>query len=183
MSKGPILVPLAPAHLAGLAAFQAAFVLAFIDIRLSAAPLALFLAACFIAPFVPRFNFFLPIISRGTKDLRAVSLTFDDGPDPVTTPALLDLLEKYGAHATFFVTGLNASAHPDLIRQILSRGHAIGNHSYHHSSLLMLKSGGTLRKEIMSAQSVLREFDITPLAFRPPVGITNPRLWRVLLEC
>jgi peptidoglycan-N-acetylglucosamine deacetylase len=182
MSRGPIIVPLAPAHLAGLAAFQAAFVLAFIDIRLTIPPLALFLAVCFIAPFLPRFSFFLPIVSRGIKNLRAVSLTFDDGPDPATTPALLDLLEKYAAHATFFVTGLNASAHPDLVRQILSRGHTIGNHSYHHSPLLMLKSGGALRKEITSAQSVLREFDITPLAFRPPVGITNPRLWRVLLE-
>jgi peptidoglycan/xylan/chitin deacetylase (PgdA/CDA1 family) len=169
MSRGPTLVPLTPAHLAGLAAFQAAFVLAFIDIRLSAAPLVLFLVACFITPFLPRFSFFLPIISRGRKDLRAVALTFDDGPDPATTQALLDLLAKYATPATFFVTGLNASAHPDLIRLILSRGHSIGNHSYHHSPLLMLKSGETLRKEITSAQSVLREFDITPLAFRPPV--------------
>jgi len=106
----------------------------------------------------------------------------DDGPDPATTPALLDLLAKYGARATFFVTGLNVVAHPDLIRAILSRGHAIGNHSYGHSPLLMLKSGSTLRGEIASAQAVLGAFDIAPLAFRPPVGITNPRLWRALLE-
>jgi len=182
MRRGPTIVTFAPAHLTGLAAFQAAVLLACIDIRLAAAPLLLFLAACFIAPFVPCLGFFLPIICRGRKDLSAVALTFDDGPDPATTPALLDLLAKYGAHATFFVTGRNAEAHPDLIRLILSRGHAVGNHSYSHSPLLMLKSDATLREEIRSAQTVLREFDIAPLAFRPPVGITNPRLWRALIE-
>jgi peptidoglycan/xylan/chitin deacetylase (PgdA/CDA1 family)/2-polyprenyl-3-methyl-5-hydroxy-6-metoxy-1,4-benzoquinol methylase len=182
MRPGPTIATLAPAHLAGLAAFQAAFILAFIDVRLAAAPLLLFLAACIIAPFLPCLGFFLPIICRGGKDLGAVALTFDDGPDPATTPALLELLAQYGARATFFVTGLNASAHPDLIRLILSRGHTIGNHSYSHSPLLMLKSGATLRREISSAQALLRGFGITPLAFRPPVGITNPRLWRALLE-
>jgi peptidoglycan/xylan/chitin deacetylase (PgdA/CDA1 family)/ubiquinone/menaquinone biosynthesis C-methylase UbiE len=182
MRRGPTIVTLAPAHLAGLAAFQAALVLVFIDVRLAAAPLLLFLAACFIAPFLPCLGFFLPIVCRGRKDIGGVALTFDDGPDPATTPALLDILAKYGARATFFVTGLNAEAHPDLIRAILSRGHTIGNHSYGHSPLLMLKSAAALRREIASAQALLRTFEIAPLAFRPPVGITNPRLWRALID-
>jgi peptidoglycan/xylan/chitin deacetylase (PgdA/CDA1 family)/SAM-dependent methyltransferase len=182
MRRGPTIVTLAPAHITGMAAFQASFVLAFIDIRLAAVPLVLFVVACFIAPFLPSFSFFLPIISRGRTGLRAVALTFDDGPDPATTRSLLDLLAKHGAHATFFVTGLAAAAYPDLIRLILSRGHDIGNHSYRHSPWLMLKGGEELRKEITSAQSVLRKFNITPLAFRPPAGITNPRLWRALIE-
>jgi peptidoglycan/xylan/chitin deacetylase (PgdA/CDA1 family)/SAM-dependent methyltransferase len=111
-----------------------------------------------------------------------VALTFDDGPDPEVTPLLLDLLDRHSVSATFFVTGERAARHPSIIRDILSRGHAIGNHSYHHFPFLMLKGIRTLRREIESTQSLLAGFGIVPLAFRPPVGITNPLLWRVLLE-
>jgi peptidoglycan-N-acetylglucosamine deacetylase len=182
MRRGPTLVPLAPAHLAGLGAFQAAAVLAFFDLRFAAVPLALFLFLCLMAPFIPGFGFFLPIVSRGRRDRRAVALTFDDGPDRATTLRLLELLSMNGVTATFFVTGLRAAAHRDLVREILSRGHSVGNHSYRHSPFLMLKGTERLRGEIIATQSLLAEFGIRPLIFRPPVGITNPRLWRVLLE-
>ncbi|OHD66543.1 MAG: hypothetical protein A2176_02085 [Spirochaetes bacterium RBG_13_51_14] len=182
MSRGPTIVPLAPAHLAGLVALQAAIILAFIDIRCAGIPLALFLITCFVAPFFPRLSFYLPIVSRGKRDSRAVALTFDDGPDPDTTPALLDLLAQQGVPATFFVTGRRATLHRGLMREILSRGHSVGNHSYHHSPLLMLKKTDTLREEINKTREVLLESGIASFAFRPPAGITNPRLWRVLLE-
>ncbi|MBN2159522.1 MAG: polysaccharide deacetylase family protein [Spirochaetes bacterium] len=182
MKKGPTIFPLAPAHLAGLGAFQTALVLAFIDIRLAALPLALFLLLCFAAPFFPRFSFYLPIVHRGSRDSRSVALTFDDGPDPAATPALLDLLAKHGVPAAFFITGQRASRHPDLVRMILSRGHAVCNHSYNHSPFLMLRGIGRLREEINRTQVLCARFGILPLAFRPPVGITNPRLWRALLE-
>ena len=84
--------------------------------------------------------------------------------------------------ATFFVTGREAARHPGIVRDILSRGHSIGNHSFSHMPLLMLKGMRTLRREVKAAQTVLGRFGIVPLAFRPPVGITNPHLWRVLLE-
>ena len=182
MRNGPTLVPLAPAHLAGLGAFQAAAVLALFDPRLAAVPLALFLLLCVAAPFLPGFGFFLPIVHRGTRDTGAVALTFDDGPDPATTRPLLDLLAAKGVTAAFFLTGERAAAHPDLTREIIARGHAVGNHTYHHDPLLMLKSARRLRGEITMTQSLLAGFGVRPLAFRPPVGITNPRLWRVLLE-
>jgi len=111
-----------------------------------------------------------------------VALTFDDGPDPEVTPHLLDLLARHSVTATFFVTGVNAEHHPDLIRSILSHRHTIGNHSYNHYPFLMLKGSRILRREIESTQTLLQQFGIVPLAFRPPVGITNPNLWRVLLE-
>ncbi len=182
MRKSPTLVPLAPAHLAGLGAFQAATVLAFFDLRFAAVPLAIFLILCLIAPFLPGFGFFLPIVSRGGRDRRSVALTFDDGPDPGTTRCLLELLSRHGVTATFFVTGLRAAAHPDLVREILSRGHSLGNHSYGHSPLLMLKGTEELREEITATQTLLAGFGVRTLAFRPPVGITSPRLWRILLE-
>ena len=173
---------LSPAHLLGFASFFAAFVLAFFDVALAVAPLLLFVALCMVAPFLPRFSFFLPIISRGNSGQKAVSITFDDGPDPFSTEPLLALLEQHGVKATFFVVGKKAANHPQLIKKILKRGHLLGNHSYSHDNLCMLKSSKHLFREISAAQEVLARFHVRPLAFRPPVGITNPKLWRVLKE-
>ena len=168
------------AHLTCLVSFLTAILLAFIDVQLSLIPLSAFIALCVIAPFLPRFSFFLPIISSGNSRKPAVAITFDDGPDPVSTPALLELLSKHKICVTFFVTGKEASEHPGLIKEILAEGHTVGNHSYSHDNLIMFKSSKTLIKEIGSTQDILRKFGITPLAFRPPVGITNPRLGKVL---
>src|SRR5512132_411755 len=177
-----IICPLSPAHIAGFAAFHLYVILLFVDLRTAPLPLLAFLLACAIAPFLPRLGFFLPIVGRGKPGEKGVALTFDDGPDPEVTPLLLDLLDRHSVPATFFVTGERALRHPSIIRDILSRGHAIGNHSYHHLPFLMLKGIRTLRREIESTQSLLAGFGIVPLAFRPPVGITNPLLRRVLLE-
>ena len=64
-----------------------------------------------------------------------VALTFDDGPDPKWTPQILDILRRYGVHATFFVIGRNAENHPSIVRRILAEGHEIGNHTYTHPNL------------------------------------------------
>lgn len=179
---GTTLFPLSIAHLAGLGAVQCAIALAFIDPDIAVLPLSAFVIFCIAAPFFPRFGFYLPVTSRGKSGGNAVALTFDDGPDPRATPALLDLLSRYSVPATFFVTGRNASRHPEIIRAILERGHLIGNHSYNHNPFLMLKSGGSISRDIESAQKVLSSFGVSPRAFRPPVGVTGPRLWRALLE-
>jgi len=174
--------PLSPAHIAGFAAFHLYVILLFVDTRTAPLPLLAFLLACAVAPFLPRIGFFLPIVGRGKPGEKGVALTFDDGPDPEVTPLLLDLLDLHSVSATFFVTGERAARHPSILRDILSRGHTIGNHSYHHFPFLMLKGIRTLRQEIESTQSCLAGFGILPLAFRPPAGITNPLLRRVLLE-
>lgn len=177
-----MICPLSPAAIFGFGAFHVYAVLLLFDSHFAPLPLLAFLLACVIAPFIPGVGYYLPIVSRGKRGERGVALTFDDGPDPEVTPRLLDLLDRHGICATFFVTGERAARHPDIIRAILSRGHAIGNHSFSHMPLLMLKGMRTLRREVKAAQSVLGMFGIVPLAFRPPVGITNPHLWRVLLE-
>lgn len=168
------------AHLTGLGAFVLAIPLSFFDVRFSIVPLMLFLALCFVAPFLPASSFFLPTINRGKSGKNAVAITFDDGPDPRSTLGLLSLLSKYNVKATFFVTGEKMSAHPELIKEILRDGHSVGNHSYTHDNFIMFKSTKALTKEIESAQDTFKKFGVTPFVFRPPVGITNPRLWRVL---
>jgi peptidoglycan/xylan/chitin deacetylase (PgdA/CDA1 family) len=179
---GTLKIPFSPAERIGFGALALAVVLSILDLRLAAIPLMVFLLLCFTAPLLPGFSFFLPIISRGRREVKAVALTFDDGPDAVSTPKLLDLLARHRATATFFVTGKKAVAHPGIIAEILSRGHTIGNHTYHHDNFIMLKSSGALKREIEATQRVLAAFGIIPLVFRPPVGVTSPRLPAVLRE-
>ncbi|OHE22510.1 MAG: hypothetical protein A2X92_04200 [Syntrophus sp. GWC2_56_31] len=166
----------------GLAAFLLSGGLLFFRSEIAALPLGIFVLSCLLAPFFPRAGFFLPVISRGRAPGRAVALTFDDGPDQDVIRLLLDLLQRHGAPATFFVMGKKAEGNPELIREILLRGHAVGNHSYRHDPLLMLRSSARLSEEITRTQQLLADFGIRPLAFRPPVGITNPRLPRILKE-
>jgi len=99
----------------------------------------------------------------------------------MSTPPLLNLLLKYQIKATFFVTGKKAENHPELIEKILLRGHSIGNHSYKHNNLIMFRSCKSIEKDIEAAQHVLGGFGVTAFAFRPPVGITGPRLRPALL--
>ncbi|BDU71458.1 polysaccharide deacetylase family protein [Mesoterricola silvestris] len=174
--------PLSVAHLTALTAFQLAFLLLFVDPRLAAVPLALFVLLCGVAPFMTRFGFFLPILSRGSRKVPRVALSFDDGPDPEVTPAVLDLLDRHGLKAAFFLVAAKAEANPGLVREILARGHEIGSHSWHHFPMLMLRSRRVLREEVGRAQEIFKGFGILPRAFRPPVGITSSRLWPVLLD-
>lgn len=145
-------------------------------------PFLMFLGLCLTAPFMPRFSFFLPIISKGNASQNAIALTFDDGPDPLTTPLLLNLLEKHGLSATFFVTGQRASVYPHLLQKILKKGHTIGNHSFSHDYFAMFKGIKQVKNEICLTQNVLQRFGIRPLIYRPPVGITYPGLGRILSQ-
>lgn len=169
-----------PARGIGLGALLITILVFFLDPRLAVIPLAGFILFCLAAPFFPRFSFYLPIISHGQSGKQAVALTFDDGPDPVTTPRLLALLSKHRVKAAFFVTGEKAAAYPELIEDLLSQGHAVGNHTYTHDHLILLRSSKRLLKEITATQEMLRHFGIVSFAFRPPAGMTNPRLGKVL---
>ncbi|MDP3848889.1 MAG: polysaccharide deacetylase family protein [Luteolibacter sp.] len=96
-----------------------------------------------------------------------VALTFDDGPDPVITPALLKLLGGHGAKATFFMTGEHAAAYPELVAAVRDGGHAIGNHSWDHPSFPLI-SGRERRSQIRRCAGVLPGSDRS--LFRPPYG-------------
>jgi peptidoglycan/xylan/chitin deacetylase (PgdA/CDA1 family) len=102
-----------------------------------------------------------------------VALTFDDGPDPLYTPTVLDLLRTTGSTATFFLVAVNAAVELDLVRQILDAGHSIGNHTYDHRDLELLTSE-QVQVEIEKAQASLVAAGCpSPDLFRPPKGYTD----------
>jgi peptidoglycan/xylan/chitin deacetylase (PgdA/CDA1 family) len=164
----------------GFITLLSAFLCCFVTPSLAPLPLLFFLLLCFVAPFFPRTSFFLPVISRAQAGVDGVVLTFDDGPSLSSTPALLELLALHKLPATFFVIGKNATDYPELIEQILAAGHSIGNHSWEHDYFLMLRSEKRLHEDIRKTQEVLKKRGAHPLVFRPPVGITGPRLKKVL---
>ena len=110
----------------------------------------------------------------------AVWLTIDDGPHPEDTPAMLDLLDRYGATATFFFIGERAAAHPELVREVVRRGHSVGNHTMRHAQYAFWAYGPRgVGREVREAQQVLTELAGTaPVWFRAPVGFKNPFLSR-----
>ena len=169
-----------PAQVIGIILLAFAAVAFFINSLLAIAVALFYILLCVTASFFPQSNFFLPVTSRGNTGQNLVALTFDDGPAQSTTRQIIDLLDKYSVKATFFVSGANALSHPEIIREIIARGHTIGNHSFNHNPFVMLRSYNYLYQEIFRAQEVLRKMGIHTLVFRPPVGIINPKLAPIL---
>ena len=96
-----------------------------------------------------------------------MALTFDDGPHSIYTPKILKILDKYGAHATFFMLGKAAERHPQLVKQVAVAGHAIGNHSYDHPSFPLITSRER-RQQMRSCNSAIAPYGTR--LFRPPFG-------------
>jgi len=108
-----------------------------------------------------------------------VQLTFDDGPHPIHTPAILDWLKARNMRATFFVLGQNVERYPDLMRRIVAEGHAVGNHSWSHPKLSVM-STTKVREQLQRTQdAILKVCGKKPLLFRPPYGALSAtqRMW------
>lgn len=114
----------------------------------------------------------------GVRSGRAeLALTFDDGPDPVHTRAVLDALEAHGHRGTFFVIGDRAATQLDLLGEIVRRGHGLGNHSLHHSYLTTFVHPQALAAELGSVGGLLASAcGQAPRWCRPPVGLLSPRV-------
>jgi peptidoglycan/xylan/chitin deacetylase (PgdA/CDA1 family) len=116
------------------------------------------------------------------NDPAEVALTFDDGPNDVATPALLDVLARHGVRATFFAMGSFARLRPELVRRVVAERHLLANHTMTHPTL-SLESGARVRAELADCNAVLE--DITGEAvryFRPPFGARRPMVLRVARE-
>ncbi|MER6850856.1 polysaccharide deacetylase family protein [Streptomyces flaveolus] len=107
---------------------------------------------------------------------RGVNITIDDGPDPAWTPQVLDLLREYGVKATFCVTGTQAQAHPDLVKDVVAAGHRLCNHSVSHDTAMDKKSEAYQAKEILDAERMIIEASggVRPMYYRAPGGAFTP---------
>ena len=111
---------------------------------------------------------FFPSILFNTTE--GVQMTFDDGPHPIATPKVLQVLKSRNIKATFFLLGQNVQKFPDLVHEIQAEGHLIGNHSYTHNNLLF-KNKNFVRTEIMQTKEILDEIiGAHSHYFRPPYG-------------
>jgi peptidoglycan/xylan/chitin deacetylase (PgdA/CDA1 family) len=117
--------------------------------------------------------------THGSRDSRRIALTFDDGPDPLRTPALLDALAELGAPATFFVLGQHVDAHPELARRIAREGHEVGNHTYTHPYLPLWRSRDVACELVAADAAIERATGTVPTIARPPYGGRSPRNVRV----
>jgi peptidoglycan/xylan/chitin deacetylase (PgdA/CDA1 family) len=122
----------------------------------------------------PQLEMYGPIISSGPSGSMCVALTFDDGPDPVTTRHILETLGATRHRATFFVLGAKARRHPDVVREIHAGGHTLGVHGDVHDRLHSFRMPWTVRDEILRAvRAVEVATGVRPRLFRPPLGHTS----------
>ena len=118
---------------------------------------------------------FGPVVNRLPADSGAVSITFDDGPNPAATPVILDVLRDEGVHATFFVLGRHAERWPELVRRIANEGHQLGNHGYWHRKLHR-RSPAYVREDLSRGTRAIEQASggVRPGVFRAPHGFRSP---------
>jgi peptidoglycan/xylan/chitin deacetylase (PgdA/CDA1 family) len=122
------------------------------------------------------------VINRVNTSEKAVALTFDDGPDPATTPAVLASLDKHDVKATFFVVGNRAEANPKLLKKIVTAGHELGNHSYSHKDFNKVDGAG-IRSEIVRTNEIIEKLTgQKAILFRPPGGYLSNEMIRITQE-
>ena len=126
-------------------------------------------------------NVYLKSVCKGAVKDKVVTLTFDDGPDELMTPKVLDVLKRYDIKAVFFLIGEKVDKNPDIVRRIVEEGHIVANHTYSHSGLFPLSGKGKVMQELQKCgESIKNAIGRFPLLFRPPFGVTNPIIGRAV---
>jgi peptidoglycan/xylan/chitin deacetylase (PgdA/CDA1 family) len=124
----------------------------------------------------PRSSLYLPVHWRLPRGSPGVALTFDDGPDPETTPRILDLLAEHRQQATFFLIGEHVAKHGALVRRMVAEGHALGLHSFSHSRLVNVWPPWLVQRDLEDCAGAISEASgqPPPRLYRPVVGLKNP---------
>jgi peptidoglycan/xylan/chitin deacetylase (PgdA/CDA1 family) len=115
-------------------------------------------------------------LPRGAKQ---IALTYDDGPNDPHTFRLLEVLTKHNAHATFFLIGSFVEQRPDIARELVNAGHAIGNHTFTHPNLIFTSGAETRSQLERCQQAVVQATGQTPRLFRPPFGGRRPGTFQI----
>lgn len=128
-----------------------------------------------------RSGLYCKVLNSGGTDEKIISVTFDDGPDKIGTPVILNILKKYNIKAAFFCIGQKAEANPDIIKLVNKEGHIIGGHSYSHHFMFDLFSSPKMLSELQRTESIINLILNKKIKmFRPPYGVTNPPLARAM---
>lgn len=126
-------------------------------------------------------NFYLKALIHGNRDEAKVAITFDDGPDKETSAPLLKILEKYQIKAAFFCIGSKINGNEQILREVIEKGHIVGNHSWSHAYLFDFYLPGRMIHEINQTDALIENVTNTHVKyFRPPFGVTNPFLSKAL---
>ena len=126
---------------------------------------------------------YLKAICKGRTTDKVVSLTFDDGPDGDMTPRVLDILQQYGITATFFLIGNRVKNNPDIVARLYKEGHIVANHTYSHLSTFPLSGSSRVKQEIEDTnKAIFSVVGKVPHLFRPPFGVTNPIIGKVVKQ-
>ena len=123
-----------------------------------------------------RLSYFVTTYCNGTQTQKEIAITFDDGPT-LQTIIVLDVLKQYNVKATFFCIGLQIEKHPDIFKRLLTEGHLVGNHSYSHANGMGFFSTKRTKEEITKNDEIIKRYsEKKALFYRPPFGVTNPRI-------
>ena len=123
------------------------------------------------------FELFMEIENAGDSRYNEIAISFDDGPHPEITPKVLEKLNRFGVKAAFFCIGKNAEEQPEIVKEIHDSGHIIGNHSYEHTNNFPIFSTTKIKEDLEHCgKSIVDITGFKPRFFRPPFGITNPRI-------
>ena len=147
--------------------------------------LLIFIVSLFVFLFYASYSIssgvYVKAFCRKKTEEKEVALTFDDGPDAVYTPRILDILEEWKVKAAFFCIGRKVEENPQLAAKIVEKGHLIGNHSYSHVNSFPLFSVRKMAADLHRNEEAIRLATGQSVRFfRPPFGVTNPTLRRVL---
>ena len=128
-----------------------------------------------------QFNFFVKAYNKNPDyPDKAVALSFDDGPVE-TTLEILDILDRYNAKAAFFCIGKNIKKYPEVFKEIIKRGHIVGNHTFSHTRKIGFLPSRIIIDEIENCNQIAEEIGGVKMnLFRPPFGIINPKTKRAL---
>lgn len=120
-------------------------------------------------------DFYMKLLCNGDRKIKSVALSFDDGPDVLYTPRVLDILKTNQVQAAFFVIGTRAENNPGLISRIHDEGHILGGHSNNHGFFFDLLPVNHMKKELIRTEEGIMHITGRKIRlFRPPYGVTNP---------
>jgi peptidoglycan/xylan/chitin deacetylase (PgdA/CDA1 family) len=155
----------------------------FYSIPVFAFIILLLVYSCFLfyGSYNVRSNFYLKTISSANTTRRQIAISFDDGPAPLYTPQILQILKAHRVEAAFFCIGKRITENEELLKQVYDEGHLIGNHSYSHDLWFDLFSAQRMNLDLqMMNEAMQKVTGVKPRLFRPPYGVTNPNLKKAI---